>query len=359
MNINRIDDVLNALRQVDDPDLGKDIVTLNMVQDLVVDSDAMTVQFRLVLTTPACPMKDLIMNACITAIKHLVSPDFKVTIKLDSKVISKANNKGINNMPNVKNIIAVASGKGGVGKSTVATNLALALGKLGAAVGLLDADIYGPSLPIMMGLGNSRPDIIQDGDAMKIVPFKKYEIVCMSIGCLVDEKQALIWRGPMISTALKQLMLDVEWGELDYLVIDMPPGTGDIYLTLSQQFPLTGVVIVTTPQQVAVADVKKSIEMFVLPAINVPILGIVENMSYLNLPNSAGKMYPFGQGGGANLSEEYGIPLLLEIPLLEGLASDADGGLPIVMNEHRTIEAKMFSSLAEQVARQVAILTHS
>jgi len=347
------DKILEALRNVDDPDLKKDIVTLGMVQDLTITGNK--VYFRLVLTTPACPMKDMIMNACKNAIHHLVDKNLEVEIKADA-IVTQQSRSNKQMMQGIKNIIAVASGKGGVGKSTVATNLAIALAARGAKTGLLDADIYGPSLPAMLGLRGKKPDVKRQGEKVIIMPYEQYGIKAMSVGLLIDEKQALVWRGPMITSALRQLMLDVDWGELDYLVIDMPPGTGDIYLTVSQQFPLSAAVIVTTPQYVAVADARKSIEMFRTPTINIPILGIIENMSWFSpveLPDN--KYYIFGQGGGKGLAEEYNIPLLAQLPLFQSVAGDADGGKPAILNENTGIR-KYFEEMADNTAQQIAIL---
>jgi len=347
------DKIIAALSNVDDPDLKKDIVTLGMVQDLVVEDKK--VSFRLVLTTPACPLKDMIKNACITAIHHLVDKDIEVNITFDSMVTSQKR-PALDSLSGIKNIIAVASGKGGVGKSTVSTNLAIALAQMGAKTALLDADIYGPSLPTMLGLRNERPEVQKIGDKMYITPLEKYGIKAMSVGLLIDEKQALVWRGPMITTALRQLMMDVPWGELDYLVVDMPPGTGDIYLTMAQQFPLSAVVIVTTPQQVSVADARKSIEMFRIPAINIPILGIVENMSYFSPAELPGSRYHiFGKGGADQLASEYGVPVLGHLPLFQSLVDEADTGTPGIMQSDPFLKTE-FIQMAEKVAQQVAIL---
>uniref|UniRef100_UPI003F694EEF Mrp/NBP35 family ATP-binding protein n=1 Tax=Sediminibacterium sp. TaxID=1917865 RepID=UPI003F694EEF len=259
--------VLQALSNVQEPDLGKDLVTLNMVKDIVIDGDA--VSFTIVLTTPACPMKDMMRTASENAIKLLVNKQAKVTVNFTANTTStrKDDQKVLGG---VKNIIAVVSGKGGVGKSTISANLALALAEGGASVGLMDADIYGPSVPIMFGVRGARPMMKEvDGKGM-IVPLEKFGIKLMSIGLLVDEKNAVVWRGPMASSAIRQFVTDVDWGELDYLVIDMPPGTGDIHLTLMQTVPVTGAIIVTTPQNVALADAKKGIAMFGQAQINVP-----------------------------------------------------------------------------------------
>ena len=286
--------ILDALRNVQEPDLGKDLVTLNMVKDIEINGN--NVSFTVVLTTPACPLKDMIGNACVNAIKLLVNKEANVKVNFTSNTTTKRTDPG-SVLPNVKNIIAVVSGKGGVGKSTVAANLALALAQGGAKVGLMDADIYGPSVPIMFGLRGERPMMMDVGnDKGMIVPLERFGIKVMSIGFLVDEKNAVVWRGPMASSAIRQFVTDVFWGELDYLVVDMPPGTGDIHLTLVQTVPVTGVVIVTTPQDVALADAKKGIAMFGQAQVNVPIIGLVENMIYFTpaeLPNN--KYYIFGK----------------------------------------------------------------
>jgi len=243
--------VLEALSNVQEPDLGKDLVTLNMVKDIEINGNQ--VSFTVVLTTPACPLKDMIKNACINAIKILVSKEAEVTVNFTSNTTTKRVDEGTV-LPKVKNIIAVVSGKGGVGKSTVSANLALALSQGGAKVGLMDADIYGPSVPIMFGVRGERPLMMDIEGKGMIIPLERYGIKLMSIGLLVDEKNAVVWRGPMASSAIRQFVTDVYWDELDYLVVDMPPGTGDIHLTLMQTVPVTGAVIVTTPQDVALQD---------------------------------------------------------------------------------------------------------
>src|SRR5215471_15483822 len=258
-------------------------------------------------------------------------------------------------MPGVKNIIAVASGKGGVGKSTVAANLALALGAGGASVGLMDADIYGPSVPIMFGVRGVRPLMKNVGERGMIIPLEKFGIKLMSIGLLVDEKNAVVWRGPMASSAIKQFVTEVLWEDLDYLVIDMPPGTGDIHLTLVQTVPVTGVVVVTTPQDVALADAKKAIAMFGQTQINVPIIGLVENMSYFTpaeLP--ANKYYIFGKEGGKKLADEYDIPFLGEIPLVQGIREGGDKGVPAMVGED-VVTKKAFEEFAGNTARSIAM----
>lgn len=345
--------ILEALSNVQEPDLGKDLVTLNMVKDIAINGN--DVSFTVVLTTPACPMKDMIGNACVNAIKLLVNKQANVKVNFTSNTTSKRTDPG-SVLPKVKNIIAVVSGKGGVGKSTVAANLALALSQGGAKVGLMDADIYGPSVPIMFGVRGERPMMMDVGaDKGMIVPLEKYGIKLMSIGLLVDEKNAVVWRGPMASSAIRQFVTDVYWGELDYLVVDMPPGTGDIHLTLVQTVPVTGVVIVTTPQDVALADAKKGIAMFGQSQVNVPIIGLVENMSYFTpaeLPNN--KYYIFGKEGGKRLAEEYDIPFLGHIPLVQSIREGGDIGVPVMVSDD-SISKKAFEEFASVVVRSVAM----
>ncbi|TWR29838.1 Mrp/NBP35 family ATP-binding protein [Mucilaginibacter pallidiroseus] len=341
--------VLQALGHVEEPDLKKDLVTLNMIQDINISGNKLS--FSVVLTTPACPLKDLIENACRNAIGHFISKDIEVTVNMTSQVTTQKNT----GVPGVKNIIAVASGKGGVGKSTVSVNLALALAKSGAKVGLIDADIYGPSIPIMFGLEGERPKATQENGKTRIEPIEKYGIKLLSIGFFTDPNQPVPWRGPMVSTAVKQLFNDADWGELDYLLIDLPPGTGDIHITVTQSFPVTGAVIVTTPQNVALADAKKGIGMFMMEAINVPILGIVENMSYFTpaeLPQN--KYYIFGQGGGSKLAEVLDVPFLGEIPLIKGISDSGDAGKPIVLEDNGPM-SEAFAAMASSVAQQVSI----
>ncbi len=346
------EDILKALGNVQEPDLGKDIVTLNMVKDITIEGNY--VSFTVVLTTPACPLKDLIKNNCIKAIKDVVNKDALVNVKFLSNTTTKRSDPG-SVLPKVKNIIVVVSGKGGVGKSTVAANLALALSQGGAKVGLMDADIYGPSVPIMFGVRGERPMMIEIGDKGMIAPLERYGIKLISIGLLVDEKNAVVWRGPMASSAIRQFVTDVYWDELDYLVIDMPPGTGDIHLTLVQTVPVTGAVIVTTPQDVALADAKKAIAMFSQAQINVPIIGLVENMSYFTpaeLPNN--KYYIFGKEGGKRLAEEYDIPLLGQIPIVQSICEGGDEGIPVMMSDD-VISKKAFSEFAAHVVRSIAM----
>jgi ATP-binding protein involved in chromosome partitioning len=344
--------VLNALSNVQEPDLGKDIVTLNMVKDILINDN--NVSFTVVLTTPACPLKDLINNACVNAVRLLVNKEANVKVNFTANTTSRRSDNGTL-LPRVRNIIAVVSGKGGVGKSTVAANLALAFAAGGAKVGLMDADIYGPSVPIMFGVRGQRPLMKNVGERGMIVPLEKYGIKLISIGLLVDEKNAVVWRGPMASSAIKQFVTEVIWEELDYLVIDMPPGTGDIHLTLVQTVPVTGVVVVTTPQDVALADAKKAIAMFGQAQINVPIIGLVENMSYFTpeeLPEN--KYYIFGKEGGKKLADEYDIPFLGEIPLMQGIREGGDTGVPAMMSDDMNIR-KAFEEFAGNAARSIAM----
>jgi ATP-binding protein involved in chromosome partitioning len=347
-----VDLILKALSNVQEPDLGKDLVTLNMITDLVVEGDH--VSFTIVLTTPACPMKDLMKNACENAIKLLVNKQAIITVNFTSNTTSRRQDEKTV-LAQVKNIIAVVSGKGGVGKSTVSANLALALAEGGAKVGLMDADIYGPSVPIMFGVRGQRPMMKDENGKGIILPLEKFGIRLMSIGLLVDEKDAVVWRGPMASSAIRQFITDVDWGELDYLVIDMPPGTGDIHLTIMQTVPVTGVVIVTTPQTVALADAKKAIAMFGQANIKVPIIGLVENMAYFTpeeLPNN--KYYLFGKEGGRNLAEEYDLPFLGQIPLVQSIREGGDEGVPAMVGKDE-ISKDALRTVVSQAVRQIAI----
>ncbi|MEO5942011.1 MAG: Mrp/NBP35 family ATP-binding protein [Ferruginibacter sp.] len=346
------EEIMKALSNVQEPDLGKDLVTLNMIKDLMISGNR--VAFTVVLTTPACPLKDEIKKACINAITILVNKDADVLVDFSSNTTSKRlDAKTV--LSGVKNIIAIVSGKGGVGKSTVAANFALALADGGAKVGLMDADIYGPSQHIMFGIRGERPMMKENGGKGLIVPIEKFGIKIMSIGLLIDEKQAVIWRGPMVSSAIRQFVTEVDWGDLDYLVIDMPPGTGDIHLTIVQTVPVTGVIVVTTPQTVAIADAKKGIAMFGQAQLKVPVIGLVENMSYFTpaeLPDS--KYYIFGKDGGKNLADEFDIPLLGQIPLVQSIREGGDIGVPLMLSDDE-ITKKAFSEFAGNAARGIAM----
>ena len=344
-------DILKALENVQEPDLGKDLVSLNMVKNIQITGDE--VSFTVVLTTPACPLKDLIKNACINAVQLLVNKEAVVTVNFTSKTTTLRKDNNV--LKDVKNIIAVVSGKGGVGKSTVASNLALAIAESGAKVGLMDADIYGPSVHIMFGVRGERP-VMKDVDGKgKIVPLERYGIKLMSIGLLVDEKQAVVWRGPMVSSAIRQFVTDVDWGDLDYLIIDMPPGTGDIHLTIVQTVPVTGVIVVTTPQLVALADAKKGIAMFNQAQLKVPVIGLVENMSYFTpaeLPEN--KYFIFGKEGGKHLAEEFDIPFLGEIPLVQSIREGGDLGIPVMMSDDE-VSKKAFIEFSDNAIRGIAM----
>lgn len=345
-------DILQALSNVQEPDLGKDLVTLGMVKNISISGD--DVRFTIVLTTPACPMKDMMRTASENAVKLLVNKNARVSIDFTANTTS--NRKDAQQvLSGVKNIIAVVSGKGGVGKSTVSANLALALAEGGASVGLMDADIYGPSVPIMFGVRGERPMMREKNGKGIIVPLEKYGIKLMSIGLLVDEKNAVVWRGPMASSAIKQFVTDVDWGELDYLVIDMPPGTGDIHLTLLQTVPVTGVVIVSTPQNVALADAKKAIAMFGQAQINVPIIGLVENMAYFTPAELPGnRYYIFGKEGGKKLAEEYDLPFLGQIPLVQSIREGGDAGVPAMVGQDET-SRQAFRQFTSVAVRNIAI----
>ncbi|MES2651339.1 MAG: Mrp/NBP35 family ATP-binding protein [Bacteroidota bacterium] len=343
--------VLAALSNVEDPDLKKDLVTLNMIKDVKIEDH--NVSFTLELTTPACPMKEMLKNACTNAIKHFVTANAVVSINITSRVTKPNDTTQLNA---IKNIILISSGKGGVGKSTVSSNLAVTLAANGAKVGLIDADIYGPSVPIMFDLVGAKPSAreTENGKTL-ILPIEKYGIKLLSLGFFADPEQAVPWRGPMASNAIKQLFNDADWGELDYLIVDLPPGTGDIHITISQSFPIAGAVIVTTPQQVALADTKKGLNMFRMPGINIPILGVIENMSYFTpaeLPEN--KYYIFGKNGGKQLAEKYGVPFLGEIPLIQAITEAGDKGIPIAMDTTSVLNAA-FNDIAGKIAQQVSI----
>ncbi len=344
--------VLQALSNVQEPDLGKDLVTLNMIQNLEINGN--DVSFTIVLTTPACPMKDMMGNASRNAIHLLVNKEANVNISFTSNTSSNRKDpKSI--LPNVKNIIAVVSGKGGVGKSTVSANLAIALAQSGAKVGLMDADIYGPSVPMMFGVRGERPKMTEVNGKGMIVPMEKYGIKFMSIGLLVNEKDAIVWRGPMASSAIRQFVTDVLWEDLDYLVIDMPPGTGDIHLTLVQTVPVTGAIVVTTPQDIALADAKKAVAMFGQAQIKVPIIGLVENMAYFTpaeLPNN--KYYIFGKDGGKRLADEFELTFLGQIPLVQSIREGGDYGKPVMAGDD-AITKKAFEDFTAAAVRSIAM----
>ncbi len=339
--------VLNSLRAVRDPDLNQDIVALGFIKDLRITGG--NVAFQIELTTPACPVKELMRSQAERAV-GAVPGVTQVTIDMTARVTSSRpvlGDKGL--IPGVKNVIAVSSGKGGVGKSTVAVNLACALRRTGARVGILDADVYGPNVPLMLGL-TGQPTVVDK----KIVPFERHGLQVMSMALLVAEDQPVIWRGPMLHSAVRQFLFDVAWKELDYLVVDLPPGTGDAQLSLSQQAHLMGAVIVTTPQDVSVLDVRKAIRMF--QTVNVPILGIVENMAWFTPPGQTERFYLFGKGGGEKVQKEFGLPLLGQIPLEIPVREGGDNGVPITISAPESAAGRALIEIAGKVAQRVSIL---
>ena len=339
--------VLDALRAVMDPELGKDLVTLNMIRNVKIEGTG--VSFNLVLTTMACPLKkELETNArnAVAAIPGVT----KVTLTTGAEVPQSKKLPEKNAIPGVKNTIAVASGKGGVGKSTVSVNLAIALAKTGAKVGLLDADVYGPSIPLMMGI-HKMPQATPEE---RLVPLFNHGLKLMSVGFMLDEETPLIWRGPLVMQLIKQFLTGVDWGELDYLVIDLPPGTGDVQLTLVQTIPLTGAVIVTTPQDIALIDARRAIKMF--GEVKVPVVGIIENMSYFVCPHCNETTEIFSKGGGEKTSDRYGIPLLGKIPIDIEIRAGSDTGNPIVHASPESAQSKSFMQIAEAVASRISVI---
>ncbi len=342
------DQILNTLKKVNDPDLKRDLVSLNMIQDVRVDRDQVYVNVQ--LTTPACPLKDVIQNDVRNAILQDFPQVKTVQVELSSKVTKNAAS-GEKLMPDgVKNIIVVGSGKGGVGKSTVALNLALALVHHGARVALLDADIYGPSIPMMLGI-RSVGGVPVEND--KIIPIEKFGLKVMSIGFIIEEGTPVIWRGPLLGRALDQFLFDVVWGDIDYMIIDLPPGTGDIQLNLAQKINLTGGVIVTTPQNVAVLDAQKAAQMFV--ELKVPLLGIVENMSHYVCPQCGHQAHIFATEGGQDLATKFGRPVLGRIPLVGSIREGSDSGKPVMLTEGFSLEKQAFLEIAGNVSQEISI----
>jgi ATP-binding protein involved in chromosome partitioning len=341
-----VDQVLTSLRTVVDPELHKDIVSMGMIKDLAIAEGK--VSFNLELTTPACPFNSEIEQDVRTAISNIgvENLDLKVTARvMEGRAISMDEL-----IPEVKNIIAVASGKGGVGKTTIAVNLALALAKSGAKVGLLDADIYGPSVPLMLGAEES-PQVLKN----KIQPPNVEGIKVISMGFFYEQsQQAGIYRGPIVSGIVKQFLTDVEWGSLDYLIIDLPPGTGDAPLTMAQTIPVTGIIIVTTPQDVAMNVAVKAVGMF--SKLNVPIVGVIENMSYLQCPHCSEKINIFGKGGGQKISDKFNIPFLGEIPLSPQIMEGSDKGKPIILSEPDSIQANALRKVAKVTAGRISVI---
>lgn len=341
--------VLDSLKEVINPDDEKDIVSLDMVRDLKIEGRK--VSFSLVFPKSKNPFAQSVKKSCEHSISTHLGKDIVIDIKIDAQQVVHKEKP----LPNVKNIVAIASGKGGVGKSTIAVNMAVALARLGYSVGLIDADVYGPSIPKMLDLESAQPVIRQIEGKDRIIPLEKYNIKVLSIGFFVSEKEALVWRGPMATSALKQLIHDGYWGDLDYLLIDLPPGTGDVHLTLVQSLAVTGVVIVSTPQAVALADAIKGISMFTGKSINVPVLGLVENMAWFTpeeLPDN--KYYIFGKDGCKNLAIEMKVPLLGQIPLVQGIREGGDFGRPVADDEN-SISGQAFMELARETVRQVDI----
>jgi ATP-binding protein involved in chromosome partitioning len=336
-------DVLNALSKVNEPELHKDLVSLNMIRDLKITGDK--VSFTVVLTTPACPLRSQIereAKQAVSAIPGVAS----VELKLDANVPSDGRTRGLLQLP-IRNAIAVGSGKGGVGKSTVAVNIAVGLSQSGARVGLLDADIYGPNVPTMMGVTQ-----LPNQHENKLIPAEAYGVKLMSIGFLVRPDQPLIWRGPMLHSAIRQFLTDVEWGELDYLIVDLPPGTGDAALSLAQSLPLSGAVIVTLPQQVSLDDARRSIEMF--RQLDVQVFGVVENMSFLELPDGS-KIDVFGAGGGERLAHESGVPFIGAIPIDAAVREGGDSGKPVVLTRPASPVAIALQSITQDIAAKVSV----
>lgn len=341
-----------ALSHVNDPDLGQSLIALGMIENIEIEG--LKVKFDLVLTTPACPMKKKMSDDCVNAIHEYVDRNAEVEINLTSRQPKPIDKNEF--LPTVKHVIAVASGKGGVGKSTVAANLAISLAKTGAKVALVDADIYGPSIPIMFDVQDEQIYGMEKDGKTYMLPIEKYGIKLMSIGFFVDTNKAMVWRGPMASSTLKQLIGETWWDEIDYMVVDMPPGTGDIQLTIAQTLPVSGAIIVSTPQQVALADVVRGVEMFQQEGINIPVLGFVENMAYFTpaeLPNN--KYYIFGKEGCSKLAQQMNIPLLSEIPLVQSIAESGDKGNPISL-AYGTPESMAFATLAENTVKEICKL---
>jgi ATP-binding protein involved in chromosome partitioning len=340
--------VLAALKTIQDPDLHRDIVTLGFIKDLKIDGGH--VSFTIELTTPACPVKDRMRDQANSAVSHIAGVEH-VDIKMSAQVRSGGMNLGRSALPGVKNIVAVGAGKGGVGKTTVAVNLAVALAQCGSHVAMIDGDIYGPNVPIMLGM---KTQLTTDGE--KIVPAEKYGIHVVSIGFLTQDDAPVIWRGPMLHGVIQQFFREVRWPELDYLIVDMPPGTGDVALSLTQVVPVTGAVLVTTPQVVSLADTRRAVRMY--QKLNVPTLGLVENMSYFVCPTCKSESDIFGKGGGEALAKDMKVPFLGNIPISEPIRHGGDEGVPIVLSEPESTPARAFFSVAEQMAAQISIASY-
>ena len=338
--------VLESLKQIIDPDLRKDIVTLGFIHNLEISGG--DVRFTIMLTTPACPVKEQ-MEAQANEIVRGLDGVTSVKVTMDAEV---PQGRGVANniaIPGVKNIIAVSSGKGGVGKSTVAVNLAVSLAKDGAKVGIMDADVYGPNVPMMLGTGYGQPDV-EDG---KLIPIEAHGVKMISMAVLVPPDKPMILRGPMLHGVVRQFLTDVNWGELDYLIVDMPPGTGDVQLSLAQLVPVQGAVLVTTPQEVSLADVRRAVAMF--EQVKIPVLGVIENMSYFIAPDTGIKYEIFGRGGGRKLCDEYGLNFLGEVPMGMEVREGGDLGIPVVVSFPDSPQSLAFDHVAEEVARHISI----
>jgi ATP-binding protein involved in chromosome partitioning len=343
--------VLGALRAVKDPDLGRDIVALDFVKDLRVCGG--NVAFAIELTTPACPVKDQLKTQAEQVVAALPGVD-QVAVTMTARITSSRPLLGGKGMiPGVKNVVAVSSGKGGVGKSTVAVNLACALQRTGARVGILDADVYGPNVPMMLGVASQPDDVVVDG-VRYIVPMQAHGLQVMSIGLLIPEDQPVIWRGPRLHSAIRTFLFEVRWSDLDYLVVDLPPGTGDAQLSLTQQAHVTGAVVVTTPQDVAVSDVRRALRMF--QDVQVPILGVVENMAYFTPPGGSERYEIFGSGGGARIEMEFGVPLLGQVPIEIPVRTGGDRGQPVVVAQPDSGAARALTDIARRLAARVSTL---
>lgn len=343
--------VLEVLRPVQDPELRKSLVELNMIRNVTIDNG--TVSFTLVLTTPACPLREFIVEDCQKAVKQLPGVE-KVLVDVTAETPQQKSLPDRTGIDGVKNILAISSGKGGVGKSTVAVNVAVALAQAGAKVGLLDADIYGPNAPAMLGLKDAKVMVQQGAKGEVLEPAFNHGIKLVSMGFLIDPDQPVIWRGPMLNGIIRQFLYQVNWGELDYLIVDMPPGTGDAQLTMVQAVPMAGAIIVTTPQTVALLDSRRGLKMF--QQMGISVLGIVENMSYFIPPDLPDRQYDlFGSGGGEKTSKELNVPLLGCIPLEISLRQGGDAGVPIVVAEPESASAKALVAIASQIAAKVSV----
>ncbi|NER34708.1 MAG: Mrp/NBP35 family ATP-binding protein [Oscillatoria sp. SIO1A7] len=343
--------VLEVLRPVQDPELQKSLVELNMIRNIKIDSG--NVSFSLVLTTPACPLREFIVEDCQKAVRTLPGVE-KVEIDVTAETPKQKQLPDRQGIDGVKNILAISSGKGGVGKSTVAANVAVSLAQAGSKVGLLDADIYGPNAPTMLGLSNAQVMVQNSSQGEVLEPAFNHGVKLVSMAFLIDKDQPVIWRGPMLNGIIRQFLYQVDWGELDYLIVDMPPGTGDAQLTMAQSVPMAGVAIVTTPQNVALLDSRKGLKMF--QQLKVPVLGIVENMSYFIPPDLPDRQYDiFGSGGGEKTASELGVPLLGCIPLEIPLRQGGDSGVPIVVGEPDSASAKALRKIAERIAGKVSV----